>query len=82
MTTLQKVYVTLLLDVVSRLDSSSFIIILKRFISRCGCFTYIISDVGKNFVYVKTRELISPLEIESGRSNSHFSHGRVKFLKD
>ena len=54
---LHKVYVTsftcassrgVILDVVPRLDASSFIRNIKRFISRRGCPKYIISDNGRN----------------------------------
>ena len=60
---LHKVYVTLftcalsrgvILDVVLRVGASSFIRSIKRFISRRGCPTYIISDGGRNFVSVET----------------------------
>ena len=70
---LHKVYVTLfscassrgvILDVAPRLDASSFIQSIKRFISRRECPKYIISDGGKNFVSVKTQEFVSRLGIE------------------
>ena len=71
--TLHKVYVIMLtcalswgvlLDVVLRLDASSFVRNLKRFTSRSRCLTYIVFDDGKNFVFVKTREFVSRLETE------------------
>ena len=71
--TLHKFYVIMLicasswgvlLDVVPRLDASSFARNLKRFTSRSGCPTYIVSDDGKNFVFVKTRKFVSRLETE------------------
>ena len=70
---LHKVYVSLfsfassrgvILDVVPRLDASSFIRSIKRFISRRGCPPYIISDGGRNFVSVETQEFVTRLGIE------------------
>ena len=70
---LHKVYVTLftctssrdvILDAVPRLDASSFIRSIKRFISRHGCPTYIISDGGRNFVSLELQEFVSRLGIE------------------
>ena len=70
---LHKVYVTfftctssrgVILDIVPRLDASSFIRSIKRFISRRGCLKCIISDGGKNFVSVETKEFVSRLGIE------------------
>ena len=42
----------------------SFVRNLKRFTTRCGCPTYIISDGGKNFVFLETREFVSRLGTE------------------
>ena len=53
-----------LLDVVPRLDASSFVRNLKRFTNRSGCPTYIVSDDGINFVFVMTRKFVSRLETE------------------
>ena len=69
---LHKVYVTLStcassrgvnLDVL-RLEASSFIRSIKRFISRGWCPTYIIFDGGRTFVYIETQEFVSRLWIE------------------
>ena len=70
---LHKVYVTLSscassrgvnLDVVLRLEASSFIRSIKRFISRGWCPTYIIFDGDRTFVYIETQEFVSRLCIE------------------
>ena len=70
---LHKVYVTLSscassrgvnLDVVLRLEASSFIRSIKRFISRGWCPTCIIFDGGRTFVYIETQEFVSRLCIE------------------
>ena len=54
----------MILDVVPRLDASSFIRSIKRFISRRGCPKFIISDGGRNFVSVETQEFVSRLGID------------------
>ena len=52
------------LNVVPRLDTSSFIRSIKRFISRRGWPTCIISDGGSNFVSIETQEFVSRLGFE------------------
>ena len=54
----------LILDVVPLLDASSFIRSIKGFISRRGCPKFIISDGGRDFVFVETQEFVSRLGIE------------------
>ena len=60
---IHKIYVTfftcassrgLILEVVAPFNASAFIQNIKRFISRRGCSTYIISDGVRNFVSVET----------------------------
>lgn len=58
----------LVLDLVPRPDSSSFISSFRRFISRRGCPDHIISDNGSNFVSRDTQTYISNLKI-----NWHFN---------
>ena len=53
-----------ILNVIPRLDASSFIRISKMFISRRGCPTYIISDGGRDFESIETQEFVNRLGIE------------------
>ena len=54
----------ILLDLVPRPDSESFIRSFRRFVARRGCPDNMISDNGKNFISRDTQEFISKLQIE------------------
>ena len=67
-----KVWVTLytcaasrgiMLDIVPKIDSNSFIKSFRRFISRRGCPSIVISDGGKNFTSTESQEFISNLGV-------------------
>ena len=53
----------ILLDLVSRLNSTSFINSFHRMIARRGCQNNIISDNGKNFISDETQLLVTNLGI-------------------
>ena len=68
-----KVWVTLhacagtrgvILVVVPHIDSTSFIKIFRRFISRWGCPSVMISDDGRNFVSNQTVEFLNGLGVD------------------
>ena len=68
-----KVWVTLyacagtrgvILVVVPHIDSTSFIKIFRRFISRWGCPSVMISDDGRNFVSNETVEFVNGLGVD------------------
>ena len=70
--TLFKVWVTLytyggtrgvILDVVPHINSTSFIKSFRRFISRRGCPSVMISDNGRNFVSNETVEFVNGLGV-------------------
>ena len=71
--TLFKVWVTLytcagtrgiLLDIVPYIDAPSFIRCFRRFVSRRGCPSYMISDGGKNFVSRETQTFVNSLGVD------------------
>ena len=70
---LNKVWVTLytcaashgmILDPTPGLDSHSFTKSFHRFTSRRGCPSNVISDSGKNFVSVGTKEFVSNMGVD------------------
>ena len=53
-----------ILDVVPHIDSTSFIISFRQFLSRRGCAYVMISDNGKNFVSKKTVKFVNGLGVD------------------
>ena len=84
-----KVWVTLytcaasqaiILDIVHTWTHHSFIKSFRRFVSRRGCPSNVISDGGKKFVSVETQEFVSRLGVE-WKVNLPLAHGMEGFLK-
>ena len=83
--TLFKVWVTLytcagtrgiLLDIVPYIDAPSFIRCFRRFVSRRGCPSYMISDGGKNFVSRETQTFVNSLGVDwEGRDCKAYLRG-------